>query len=415
MNEQLESFADDTPIELPSADQHSGNSPQPEGLDTFDDDTPVELSDSQTSQLEDKEEVVKDEPKKEESKKEDEGKKDDSEESEKEPEARDEEPKEKAEQSIPKGRAVRLKDADGNTTDVDLESTIKMKIDGKNEIVQLKDLRDNYSSQVSHDRRMEKLESRNEEIESNSKKFETERNELVDHLTNLSSILDDPDKSPFEALNYLVDMSGRNTLEFNKKVMAHMADEVRNLDGMDDVERELYWRNKELDAIRGNQAAKEEKLTQEKTHRESLERVNQLRESQGVTEDLFVKSHEELIKDLGYKPDEITPEVVVNYAVMKPHYENAEAVVKDVEEDLSDSETDKLISTVANTLKNYPKISKEKALEVSLDLLGWDYERENDFKELNDKAGTQAQSAPKKKEYSYGSQDNKIESFEDFD
>lgn len=415
MSEQLESFADDTPIELPSADQHSGNSPQPSGIDTFDDDTPLELSNSQTDQLEDSEEGIKDEPKKEEPEKKEEDKKDDSEEPKKEPESRDEEPKEEAKQSVPKGRAIRLKDSEGNTTDVDLESTIKMKIDGKNEIVPLKELRDNYSSKVSHERRMETLESRNEEVEANSKKFESERDELVDHLTNLSSILDDPDKSPFEALNYLVDMSGRNTLEFNKKVMAHMADEVRNLDGMDDVERELYWRNKELDAIRGNQAAKEEKLNQDNAHRENLDRVNQLRESQGVTEDQFVNSHKELIEDLGYKAEEITPEVVVNYAVMKPHYESAESVVKDVEDDMSDDENNKLISTVANTLKNYPKISKERALEVSLDLLGWDYERENDFKELNAKAGTQAQAAPKKKEYSYGNQSEGIESFDDFD
>ena len=193
-----------------------------------------------------------------------------------------------------------------------------------------------------------------------------------------------------------------------------MAEEVRNLDGMDDVERDLYWNKKELDAIRSNQAAKDEKATHAKTQREGVEKIDRLRESQGVTEEQFVKSSHDL-KELGYKDDEITPEVIVNYAVMKPHYEKAENLCSEHQEDLSDDQTDELISTVANTLKNYPRVSKEKALEISLDLLGWDYEREEDFRELNEKAAKQTYKEKKSYgSYQYGQKTEEVESFDDY-
>lgn len=417
--EQLDTFDSNEVIELPTqTDAPSGESVgDSSGLDTFDSDEVKEvedgagLSDRQTDQLEDKE----DEPKEEKPAKEEQDKKDDAEKSEKEEKTGDEDSKEEAKQSIPRGKSIRVKDHEGNTSDLSLDSTVKLKVNGKNEIVTLQELRDNYSGKVAYDEKFSNLQEEKEELEISSKRFEGERNELIGHIQHIAKILDDPDASPFEALNYLVDMSGRNVLDFNKKVFAHLSEEVRNLDGMDDVERELYWNRKELDAIRSNQSAKEEKELALKTQREREQAINQLRESNGVTEKDFVESHREL-EELGYSKDQITPEAIVNYAVMKPHYEGAEEVVKEYEDDLSDDQINTLISEVAKTLKSYPQISKEKALEVSLDLLGWGYEREQDFKHLNEKAGQVIDEKPKKfGGYKYGQQNkDELDMFDEF-
>lgn len=411
----LDSFDDDTPIELPVEGETSASDSggQPSGIDSFDDDTPIELSDKQVDQLED-DEGVKDEPKKEDTEKKVEDEKKDDKEPEKDSQEAVKKSEEESKQSIPRGKSIRVKDSEGNPTDLALDSTVKMKVNGKNEIVTVQELRDNYSGKVRYDEKFSDLQSEKETVEKSRDAFQSERNEIVSHLSEISKILDDPDKSPFEALNYLVDMSGRNILDFNKKVMSHMAEEVRNLDGMDDVERDLYWKNKELDAVRSNQAAKDEKATLAKTQRESQEKIDRLRESQGVTEEQFVESHREL-KELGYKDDQITSEAIVNYSVMKPHFEKAESMTAEYEEELSDDQTNELISTVANTLKNYPRVSEQKALEISLDLLGWDYEREEDFKELNKLAGEQPVEKKSFGSYQYGQKTEKVESFDDYE
>jgi len=411
---ELDSFDSEVVVELPEAGAEAEASGSvSDGPESFDDMDVKGLDDSQVSQLEDDEGGAKDEPKEEDAKEEDKGKEDDAKEPEKDSKATDEEPKEEAKQ-LPRGKSLRVKDQNGDASDIDLDSTVKIKVNGKNEIVSLKDLRDNYSGKVSYDSKFESLQAEKTSLENDSVQFKAERDEMVDHIKNIASMLDDENKSPFDALNYLVDMSGRSTLDFNKKVMAHMADEVRNLDGMDEVERELYWNKKELDAVRSNQAAKDEKLTTSNAQREKTERITQLRESQGVTESQFVQSHKEL-KELGYEDNQVTAESIVNYAVMKPHYETAETVCQEYEDDLSDNENEKLISTVANTLKNYPKISEEKALETALNLLGWDYEKENDFKELNDKAPEQRQASKKKSgSYEYGKQSHEeLDLFDD--
>src|SRR5690606_900303 len=228
-------------------------------------------------------------------------------------------------------------------------------------------------------------------------------------------MLDSEDKNPLEALHYLVDITGRDTLEFSRKVMDYLSDEVRNLDSMDEVERALYWKNKEVETIRNNQAAKAESLNKTKAERERIDQVDRLRESHGVTVEQFVQSSREL-ESLGYGKEQVTPQAIVNYAVMKPFYEKAELAVKDYEEDLSDTQIESLISTVANTMKNYPRISEQKALEVALESLGWEYDYEDDFKELNEKTNS-AKKVDKADSYRYGSPKggSVIETFDDFD
>lgn len=389
-----------------------------EGLDTFDNDEVIEVkgdkktdeegegfSDSQKDQLEDKEDEPKEKEEKKEEKKEEEPKKED--------ELKEEKPKE---EHKPKGKSIRVKGEDGETKDVDLDGTVKIKVDGKNEIVSIKDLRDNYSGKVAWENKFSEIQEEKKTLQTEVEDYKKDKQEIVTHLKTISEMLDDEKKNPLDVLHYLVDMTGRDPLDYNKKVMSFMSDEVRNLDDMDDVERDLYWKKKELDAIRNNQAAKEERESTLKAQREKAERVNQLRESQGVTEEQFVQSHHEL-KSLGYKDEQITPEAIVNYSVMKPNFEKAEAIASEYEDDLSDDQVEELISTVATTFKNYPRISKQKALEVSLEQLGWDYEMEEDFKELNEKAGPQEKEEKKSfGSYQYGKEPvDAVESFDDFD
>lgn len=418
--QELDTFDNGQVHELPVGGSHDPLAVSTGGdsdLDTFDNMEPVEIpkdnksgdegkgfSDKQTDQLDEEED--KKEEEKEEKKEED-----------KEPETKQEEEPKKEEPKQPKGKTIRVKGEDGEAKDIELDSTVKIKVDGKNEIVSIKELRDNYSGKVAWENKFSEIQEEKRTLESEIKDYKQDKEQIVGHLTEISKMLDDQEKNPLDVLHYLVDMTGRDPLDYSKKVMSFLAEEVRNLDSMDDVERDLYWKNKELDAIRNNQAAKEERESKLSAQREKAQKLNQLRESQGVTEEEFVKSHSEL-KSLGYSEDEITPEAIVKYAVMKPKFEIAENLVKDYEDDLSDDQIEQLISTVADTLKIYPRISQQKALEVSIEQLGWEYEMEEDFKELNEKAGPQPKESKKSfGSYRYGqkpSNDDHVESFDDF-
>lgn len=404
------SFDDDVVVEIPKEGETTSSSAG-SGFDSFDDDGVVELpkkdgeqefTDGQVNKLEDddgtkKEEKEVKDPEPKEDKKDDETvlKKTDEEKSEK-----------------PKGKTLRVKDSEGKVHELDADSTIKVKVKGKNEFVSIEELKSNYSGEKAWSDEMAQAKEKTQEAESKLESFQAEKAGIVANLEKIASMLDDEESSPLEALNFLVDFTGRDPLAFNKRVMDYLSGEVRTLDGMDDVERELYWKNKEVESFKNNQAAKADEIKQTEAEKGRFAKIDQLRESQGVSEQQFMDSHQDLLS-LGYKPNEITPEAMVNYAVMKPHFEKAESTCADYQEDLGDDDFDTLVGTVAKTLKNYPNVSERKALEVSLDQLGWDYgTEEEDFAELNGKAVKQVDP---ELQYKKVEKEGHIESFDDWD
>ncbi len=415
----LEAFGDGVVVEPVEENATSSNSHQPEGLDTFDSDEVIEptdenkFSDSQVNKLEDQEDESKkeDDDKDEDDKDKDKEDKDpESEKDEKDDEKKSEEKEEERDEKQ-KGKTLRVKDSEGKIHELDGESTVKVKVKGKSEFVSIEELKSNFSGKKVWTEEIEQAKEKTKQAEIREEKTTKERNDVISKLEKVASMLDDKDANPLQALYYLVDTTGRDTLDFNKRVMDHLSEEVHKLDGMDDTERQLYWRDKEVAAIRSNQAAKADQLKHTKAQEESVAKVNRLRESHGVTEDQFVESNSELVS-LGHK--NITPEQVVNYSVMKPHYESSEKICGDYEEDMGTTDYDALVDTVANTLKNYPRISQDKALRISLDQLGYDYEEEDaETKRLNDKAN--AKTVAKVKEtYKYGQGGSDApESFED--
>jgi hypothetical protein len=425
MEQNLDTFADPTPIE---PNQNANNSPQPPEIDTFDNMEPVEPTDvggnEEGEKKVDPKSQVKnlDEEKDEkEEKKEDADKKTEKKEEKKEDDKKGDESSEQKDESKDEDKTsakkIKVKDGD-KTVELSDDATVKVKVKGKNQFVSISDLKRDFSGKEAWDADFKKLEEKNQDITLKSQKFEQERNEVAGHLGKIGKILDDEKKNPLDALYYLVDISGRDPLEFNKKVMDYLSDEVRTLDEMDETERKLYWRDKEVAAIRSNQAAKAEQSKQTEAREEQIAKIDKLRESQGVTEEQFVQSYDEL-KSLGYDEKKITPEAAIEYAVNKPFFEKAEDLtskhVAELEDSLSDDDMDLFVSEVAKTLRSFPKLSDKKAIEVTLDNLGWDYETDDDeLKKLSDEAGDRdgdKKPSPKK----VAAKEDGPESFDDFD
>lgn len=371
---ELDSFDNGTPIELPTQEEQEKAL---EGPESFAHKEVIELKPS--SQVEkigeakigdedkkDDEEVKLDEEKKPEEKKEDE-------------EAKIEV---KKEDEKPKGKTLKFKH-NGETTDISEESTVAVKVNGKKEFVSVADLKANYSGKISHTEQFQKLETEKKESDAKIQTFTAEKTQLQGHMTEIGRLLDSEGGNPMDALNYLVDMSGRDTVDFQKKVFSYLSEELGVMNEMSDDQKELYWSRKEIDSVRNNQEANKKRQADTQSLEATNQKVNSLRESHGVSEEDYVKSHNDMIS-LGYTKEQLTPEVLVNYAVMTPHYEKAEGICSYLEEDLSSDDFNKVISTVAQVSKNFPNLSEEKKLTTAMDHLGWKYsEQEDDIAEAN--------------------------------
>lgn len=404
-----ESFDDNTviePADIPTAEDIAANPSE----DTFDNGVYPEESKGKDSQVQLLDEEDGDDKSREDEKggEKEKPEVDRSEKKEDEGEEKKESEGEKTEK--PQGKTLRIKDGE-NSVDISADATVKVKVKGKNEFVSIEELKSNYSGQKAWTEEIATAKEKTELAEQNTEKFQSERNEVIGHLEKVAGMLDQAEGDPLEALYYLLDITGRDVNTYTKRVFDFMEQRVDDMSEMDDVEKELYWNKRKLQSIEDNQAAKADTLQQENTQRDFIARVDQIRESQGVSEDQYVAAHNELV-GLGLDANSIRPEQVVEYSVLKPFAEKAEAISYEYRDDLGDDELDALTTELTSVMQKRPGISDEDALSVAAKMLGYDVESaEEHIDILNDKIPDQTQY----KQTTKVSEGGAVESFDDFD
>lgn len=303
-------------------------------------------------------------------------KEDEKEEDEKEEAPKEEDEKEKLPEEKPLDpdvKTMRLKHGDKNL-DVPEDATVKVKVKGRNEFVTVKELAEQFSGKQAWGEKIQEVSRKEKMAHQFYEKTKAEQAEVAGHMQKIAGMLDNG-TDPLSALLYLVDLSGHNVHDYTKRVYDHMSKTSEELSQMDEVERELYWHRRELSYLKNNQAAKDADAKSAQAQRERAQRINGLRESQGVSEEQYVQAHQDLAR-LGYSKEQMTPEAVVRYAAFKPHLDRADEICAGYADDLSDREMDSLVEVVAQALQRNPKLNPEKALIAAAHQLGWDVETE---------------------------------------
>ena len=320
------------------------------------------------------------------------------------------------------GKTIRIKEGD-KAVDLNEESTVPVRVNGRKQFVPMKELISNYSGKVAFDKKFEEIENTKKEFNTQKEQFDSEKQVVVDHFSKiggmLQSALTDPESDPVAAMKYLVEISGNDVLKFEKRLVEHYSNIVHGFDDMDDSEQGLYWSRRENEILRNHQTT-QAKLAEERTAKEQLSDSQvKLREQYGVSDTEYTAAQEKL-SSLGYDLKGVTPEQVCKFHVLGPLVEKATGLCEQFEDDLGDEEMSSLIRDTANTMYQYKGISEYDALKMAAKNLGFEIEDESEhIKTLQEKAAKPKDVlADKKKEnqYKYGnSHEEKPESFDDFD
>jgi hypothetical protein len=183
---------------------------------------------------------------------------------------------------------------------------------------------------------------------------------------------------------------------------------------MTETERELYWTKQESEWLRNNQATQEKKLKDENAQTALTQKVDNLREQYGVSEEEYL----EVQSELDQTGREVTPELVVQAAMFKPvHAEAQEFVTTNFGEDLGDDDLQNLTANTARVLFNNPKATNEEAVKLAARELGYEVSTvEEDLEELGSKSTKKAVQEEDNSHLRYGKvKDSGYESFDDFD
>jgi len=356
--------------------------PEPEQKEKVSEDLKV-IKDSQADSegkviKEDKEETKNDEDETED----DEEEESDKEESDKEEE--EEVKEEKEEEEKPKSK-LRMK-MGNDLYNITSDATFKVKVDGQTLDVPVQELINNYSGKTAWDKKFTEIGKEKKSLEFERTKYIEERDMVLSEFKKILDPLSNPKANPMESLMYLVEISGGDPYNVYRRSIETNLQELENL--MDNE------RSKEKEAF--NQA---------------VQKVDQLRQTYNVSQEQFVEAADELesiYTEAKLDLNEITEEVIVDYASLKPHIQKVQQLIAPYEENISEGKYGDIVAELSKYLRNGD------ADEASIkELLKRNYSVDDDVKELNTKVYSKSAKAPAKKALSQGT--SKFESFDDWE
>lgn len=426
----VDTFADTTPVELPNSDTPQGGGKNTQGLETFDDQEVKTLDDVKEEETEEPDDGKEEKKVKRETDKLEDQEDDDDEDSEEESDeeegddkASEDEDESESEDSgaKPRGKTIRVKDGD-EKLDISEDADIPVKIKGRKEFVSLKDLRDNYSGQRAWTEEINTAKQQNADLQEQVQQFEQQKEQTRAHFAKIGEMVhkgfEDPEADPLEAMKYLVDLSGRSVLDFEKRMIDHYGRLAGSFSEMSEAEQNLYWTQRENQILKDSQAAKARESEERTAQEQRSQKILQTMERYGISEEDF-EAAELQISQQGYDMNQVTAEQICKWSVCAPYFEEAQTLVSQFADDLSDDEVETLISGTVDTMYKIPEISAQEALQMKAKQMGYEiYSEEdivNDLKNRHKGGEDRLQNRKKSKVAEKHAESRGFESFDDYE
>lgn len=311
---------------------------------------------------------------------------------------------EEVEKELPKSGKIKVRIGD-DLYGLEPDTSVRVKVDGAFKDVPIAELVNNYSGKEAYDKKFTEIGNMRKEVETKTQTI-AKKEEFVNTVAKtVKDIVGDPTKDPYEAVAYLAELMGVPTPDLHKRSLESRLDELSKLLDMTDIERENYFLKKETDYLRNRQDArmKQEVATQES--KKFMDHVDTLRGKHNVSEEIFVEAMDELEQFYGEGSEQITPEFVVEYAVLRPYLEKTKSLVQPYLEDIGEAKLPSVINQLANAMKQYGVGEAEIKAELEAQ-----FGVSKSVKDLNAKLQVK-----KPVKESKESESERLESFDDFE
>jgi len=251
--------------------------------------------------------------------------KDDDEESE--DDAKVEAKTEEVEKELPKAGKIKIRVGD-DLYGLEPDTSVRVKVDGAYKDVPIAELVNNYSGKEAYDKKFTEIGNMRKEVETKTQTI-AKKEEFVNTVAKtVKEIVSDPSKDPYEAVAYLAELMGVPTPDLHKRSLESRLDELSKLLDMTDMERENYFLKKETDYLRSRQDARMKQEVETQESQKFMTHVDTLRGKHNVSEEKFVEAMDELEQFYGEGSAQVTPEFVVEYAVLRPYLEKTKSLVQ---------------------------------------------------------------------------------------
>ena len=238
--------------------------------------------------------------------------------------------------------------------DLSPESTLTVKVDGKEEPAKLQDLIDNYSGKVNWSRKYQELHQ--------------ERTSLQDVVNKLhSEFVEKGD--PFTAIEVLAEAIGADPLKVRKDLTQGLLKQADALASLSPEEREVAQLREELTWRQRREESERTKAETQKVQSELNARLEKVQETHGFTREQLAKAYSE-VKD-HVPEDQLTPEFLGDYLKFQQTRSGVTSLLDEVEAEFDSKESKfAAIEKLEKVLRLYPDMSLSELRDYAAEAWG---------------------------------------------
>lgn len=266
----------------------------------------------------------------------------------------------------PSDRPVKVyKLKSGNETiDLKDDTIIPVKIDGKTQEVQIRDLVGQYSGKINYSVKYQELAEQRKTIENEKSKLQGG----VDQLYKLAV----QDNDPRAAIEYLAEQMGADPEQIWSSLVGPMKEQYKKLSGLSEEEISRQEAQEELEYYRKRETRRKEDAAKSRENETLLTRIHSVREKTGLTAEQFKSCYDELCLEAqrsNFDTNQITPEMVGEYFSIVDRKDKIKAATSEIIKD-EPEKIDAVSSVLLETWKQNPDFTIDDIKDIASQVYG---------------------------------------------
>jgi len=286
------------------------------------------------------------------------------------------------------------------------EGLIEVKVDGELQKVSIDELKNNYAGKVAWDKKFTEIDRERKEVMYERDSLQNDINDVNKYVAELGQKMQSV--GMIEGLYEIGALNNIGPHQIKKALIAELLPEINKLSDMPEDRIELEYQRQELEYQKQLIQQESQRFQSQQAQRELQQKTENLMNQTGVSVDEYKEAESFLSARKGELGEEITPELITDYAVFAKAESRAGDLITNFQGG-KHAESKEVVDGVIDILLQYPEFSDEDVLEVMQDALT-DAQQDVAKKEVEKVTNNGKASTPKKQ-----TQKEEIEELEDWD
>ena len=248
----------------------------------------------------------------------------------------------------------------------DSEGLIEVKVDGELQKVSLDELKSNYAGKVAWDKRFSEVDRERKQVLSERDALQNDINSVNEYVAELGNKM--RNVSMLEGLYEIGSLNNIGPHAIKKALIDELLPEINKMMDMPEDMINLEYQKQELQYQKNLQMQEQQRFQAQQAQRELQQKVESLMQNANVSMEEYQEAQSFLNARKNELKQEVTPELVVDYAIFAKAESRADNLLNSFENG-THAGNDEVMNGVIDMILQYPEFTDEDVMDVIQDAL----------------------------------------------